>query len=103
VLFRSSPAPPVIVVMSDHGPSGEFSTVDPLASDIEVRASNFMAAMTPGHPDLLAGRPTPVNLFGILFAAYLDRPREHLADSIWAWKSASYFDVVEVPVTGWAP
>ncbi len=100
----ASSAPPVIVVMSDHGPSGEFSTVKPFTSDIQLRASNFLAALTPDHPDLLAERPTPVNLFGTLLGAYLGTPTERRPDTIWAWKSASYLDVVEVPpITGWTP
>ena len=99
---KASAVPPVVVVMSDHGPMGDFSTVTPLTSDIGLRASSFMAAVTPGHPDVLADRPTPVNLFGALFAAYLDRPAQPVPDSIWAWRNGSYIDTVEVPpITGW--
>ena len=62
-----------------------------------------MAALTPGHPDLLADRPTPVNLFGALFGAYLDLPTQRLPDTIWAWPDGgSYLDAVEVPpIAGW--
>ena len=99
---KASAIDPVVVVMSDHGPMGDFSTLTPLTSDIGLRASSFMAALTPGHPDVLADRPTPVNLFGALFAAYLDRPAQPVPDSIWAWENGSYIDTVEVPpIPGW--
>ena len=94
---------PVMIVMSDHGPGPGFSTVAPFTSDLEVRASNFMAVLSPGHPDLLAERPSPVNLFGTLFEAYLGRPQQRVPDSIWAWPDGgSYLDAVKVPpIAGW--
>jgi hypothetical protein len=101
-IMAASAIPPVIVVMSDHGPAGGFSTIKPLSTDTDIRASSFMAALAPGHPDLLADRPTPVNLFAVLFDAYLDRHDERVPDSIWAWQNDSYLDAVEVPpITGW--
>jgi len=97
----STSRPPVIVVMSDHGPGVTFSTSDPLAGGFEVRASNFMAAATPGHPDLIGDHLTPVNLFATLLDAYLDDHFERQPDSIWAWLD-SYLDATEAPpITGW--
>jgi hypothetical protein len=99
----ASAVEPVVIVMSDHGPGPGFSTVAPLTSDLEIRASNFMAVLAPGHPDLLAERPSPVNLFGTLFAAYFGRPQQRVSDSIYAWPDGgSYLDAVKVPpIDGW--
>jgi hypothetical protein len=102
-ILATSASPPVIVVFSDHGPAAGFSTITPLASDLEVRASSFMAALTPGHVGLFTDiGPTPVNVFGTLFNAYLGTDIPHQDDSIWAWKGESYIDVVEAPpIEGW--
>ena len=90
----------VVVVMSDHGPMAGFSLASPLSSDLEIRSSNFMAALTPGHPGLIGDHMTPVNLFPTLFDAYLDVHVDRQPDSIWAWRQ-SYIDAVEVsPVQG---
>jgi len=92
----------VMVVMSDHGPAAGFSTVDPLHSAIETRASNFMAAATPGHPGLIGDHLSPVNLFPALFDAYLGVHVDRQPDSIWAWRD-SYIDAVEAPpIPGWS-
>lgn len=91
----------VVVVMSDHGPVAGFSTVKPLDSDYRTRASNFMAARTPGHPGLIGSQMTPVNVFVALFDAYLAIHTPRQPDSIWAWRD-SYLDAVEVaPIEGW--
>ena len=102
-ILAASARPPVIVVFSDHGPAAGFSTITPLDSDLEVRASSFMGALTPEHAGLFTSvRPTPVNVFGTLFNAYLGTAIEHQPDSIWAWQGESYIDVVEVPpIEGW--
>jgi hypothetical protein len=56
----------VIIVMSDHGYGFEL-----LQGDTQARLGNLFAARTPAAPDLFSDPPTPVNLFGILFNAYL--------------------------------
>ena len=100
-IIAVSDRPPVIVVMSDHGPGDGFNADDPFTSDLQVRASNFMATLAPGHPGLMASRPTPVNLFPTLFGAYLGKDIPHQPDSIWAYRD-SYIDSVEVPpIEGW--
>ena len=101
-ILASSKQPPVIVVMSDHGPGSDFSWTDPLHSDYVARASNLMAAYTPGHPGLIGDRLTPVNLFPTLFDAYLGVHVERQPDTIWAWRDSD-IDAIEVPpVPGWA-
>lgn len=69
---RKEQAPPIIILMSDHGP-GEFQ-VDldhPDETVIRTRMRNFFAAYTPDHPDLFGSNPTPVNVLPMLMNAYL--------------------------------
>ena len=56
----------VIVVMSDHGYGFE-----PALGDTQAKLANLLAARTPDAPGLLAGGPTPVNWFKVLFNQYL--------------------------------
>lgn len=102
-LRASSATPPVIVVMSDHGPATDFSTEAPFTGNYEVRASNLMAASTPGHPGLIGDHLTPVNLFPTLLDGYAGGSRPRQADTIWGWEG-SYIDAVQAPaITGWVP
>jgi hypothetical protein len=57
--------------MSDHGYKKPLS-------DVQARLATLFAASTPGHPELLADAPTPVNLMPRLLNAYLglELPRE---------------------------
>jgi len=99
-VIASEPAA-AIVVFSDHGPPVGFAFEDPLSKGTDERASNFMAARTPGHPGLIGDRMTPVNVFPALLDAYLGIKVARQPDSIFAWRD-SYLDVVEVPITGQA-
>ena len=97
----SSSTPPVIVVMSDHGPATDFSTEAPFSGNYEVRASNLMAAATPGHPGLIGDHLTPINLFPTLLDAYVGGSRPRQPDTIWGWRG-SYLDVIPAPpIPGW--
>jgi len=101
-ILENSATPPVIIVMSDHGPGADFSWTAPDASDYVSRASNFMAAYTPGHPGLIGDRLTPVNLFPTLFDPYLGVHVDRQPDTIWAWRGDAYLDAIEAPpVPGW--
>jgi hypothetical protein len=64
--MQARDAPPVIVVMADHG-----YIQDVRADDIQSRFANLFAAFTPGAPGLLADAPTPVNLMPRLLNRYL--------------------------------
>lgn len=55
---------PVIIVMSDHGYSHDFS-------DTQARLSNLFAAYTPQAPGLFADAPTLVNVLPILFNRFV--------------------------------
>ena len=102
VRATAGPAP-VIVVFSDHGPVGAFKTADPLGAAIETRASDFLAASTPGHAGLMDEVRSPINLFPALFEAYLGLHIDRQPNSIWGWRG-SYLDAVEAsPIPGWTP
>jgi hypothetical protein len=92
----ASPAPPVIVVFSDHGTGTGFDHLHPLESDLVERTSNILAASTPGHPGLFAEPATPVNIVPMLLRAYFDRPIPLNDDSVWAWRD-SKLDFVRQP------
>jgi hypothetical protein len=61
----------VVVLFSDHG---SLTNVD----GDEERLSNFLAAITPGKPNLFGDQPSPVNILRIVFAEYLGEPFEAL-------------------------
>ena len=55
----------VIVLFSDHG--SRYS----LALKLTEWYHSFLAARTPGHPDLFAADPRPVNLLRTLIPTYV--------------------------------
>jgi len=63
-IIEKSAEPPVMVLMSDHGPSLSDSPLD--------WYGNLFATYTPGHDDLFPEDATPINLFPTLLNAYLD-------------------------------
>jgi hypothetical protein len=65
----------VIIVMSDHGYGFELQQ-----GDVQARIGNLLATRTPGAPDLFDDPPTPVNLFRLLFNAYLGTEFPQLPD-----------------------
>jgi hypothetical protein len=64
--LQAREAPPVIVVMADHGYIHEVQ-----ADDVQSRFANLFAAFTPGATGLLSDPPTPVNLMPRLLNRYL--------------------------------
>jgi len=80
------PDPPVVVVISDHGPGTEIDFDHPATTDLVERSSNFLATFTPGQPHLFDGFTTPVNVFPTLFDGYFGMNVPKAADTIYAWK-----------------
>lgn len=71
-ILANSARPPVILVLSDHGPALDVAT-----DSIEVKLRNLFAAYTPGKTGMFADDVTLVNVFPAMFDAYLgvDLPR----------------------------
>jgi len=70
-LRAAAATPPAIIVFSDHGTDIGFDPRSLATSDLRERTSDFIAALTPGHPDLFAEGVTPINLIGTLANGYL--------------------------------
>lgn len=101
-ILAASSRPPVIVLFSDHGPDISFDTHDPLAADLNIRTSNFIALLAPGHADLLPNDATPVNIFPIVLNAYLGTDLAIQPNEFWAWRTgSSILDYVELDPRTW--
>jgi hypothetical protein len=98
----ASASPPVIFVVSDHGPDFDFSDADPLAYNLDDRTSNFTAVFVPNRDDVIADDITLVNLFPAVLNGILgwDLPRS--PDRFWAWPAnGSILDFVELDPATW--
>ena len=88
-ILAAEDEPPVIVIMSDHGPGIDFDVSDPLGSDLDDRTSNFLAILSPGKPDLFPPGTTPVNVLSRVLNAYLGTALPLQPDTVWAWPTGS--------------
>ncbi len=75
-ILRLSSEPPVIVLWADHGSASRMDWVeaDPREVDPELvleRTGILFAALTPGEEDVYPDDPSPIDLFRLLFDAYL--------------------------------
>jgi hypothetical protein len=94
--LRSAAAtPPVIVVFSDHGTDVDWDDNTPMTSDLAERTSSFLAALTPGHPDLFGEPTTPVNIIGTLTNAYMGTAVPRQPDETYAY-DGSVLNVVPI-------
>ena len=95
--------PPVIVIVSDHGPGIDFDGQDPLGSDLDDRTSNFLAILSPGRPALFPPGTTPVNVLPRVINAYLGTSLPLQPDTVWAWRTgSSVLDLVPLDPRRWA-
>jgi hypothetical protein len=81
--------PPVIIILSDHGPGIDFDVQDPLGSDLDDRTSNFLAILSPGQSRLLPPGTTPINVLPRVLNAYLGTSLPLQPDTLWAWRTGS--------------
>ena len=90
-LLRYSPHPPIIVLQSDHGPSGRLDLGSVEKSDVHERMAILNALYLPGiaadwqHKDM-----TPVNTFRIILNHYF-------GDSLPLFPNRNYFDTWDKP------
>jgi hypothetical protein len=94
-LLDESPTPPVIILISDHGPNLR-SGLD-AAEQREVRLANLTAMYLPGAPDgFLPPDATPVNHLRRVFDLYFDAGLPLLPDRYFVSEYQSPFDLTEV-------
>jgi hypothetical protein len=89
-------------VFSDHGPDFDFSDADPLAYDLDVRTSNFIAVRAPGEADAVPDDLTLVNLLPTVLDRELGWTLPKQPDRFWAWpRNGSIIDFVELDPGTW--
>jgi hypothetical protein len=96
-ITASSPTPPIVIVMSDHGPRGEG--VDPAtATDDELRTAfgTLFAASTPGFEDVFPDDVTPAQVMAYLLNVYFDAEMPIPASGTFASGGDAPFQLTEV-------
>lgn len=98
-LIAESPRPPVIILMSDHGPNLKENLA--IADERRIRLGNMTAMYLPGAPaDLLPADATPVNHLRRVFNFYFNAGFPLLPDRYFASTYARPFELVEVGADG---
>jgi hypothetical protein len=70
-LLRNSATPPVIILMSDHGPGSRLDWDYVENTDLVERFAILHAMYLPGMEGLsLGNQPSPVNVFRMIFDLY---------------------------------
>jgi hypothetical protein len=108
-ILANSAKPPIIVLLSDHGPRSEaqFSGIDPADSNLRECMSNLTAIFLPPRPGVagtssqscgLYPSMTPVNIFRVILNDYFGAKLPLLPDKVFfscPWYYA-YHDVTEI-------
>jgi len=90
-ILATSPQPPVIIVMSDHG--SRSRALDPEEADDDLLRERFgtlFAAYTPGRTSVFPDDVTPAEVTGRLFDAYFGMPFVAPGDGIFASEDDHY-------------
>jgi hypothetical protein len=90
-VLATSATPPIVIIMSDHGPS-----LDVNLSNVETRLRNLFAARTPGHEGMFADDVTLVNVFPSIFETYLGVALPKATEAIYGPGPRGLFDPVAV-------
>jgi len=99
-ILEQSDKPPIIYIMSDHGPGAEFTYYDVSDLGIYERFSNFSAVYYPDQNySVFSQVKSPVNMFRVMFNQYFGTNFTYLPDdtkNTSAWYSPFNFtDVTE--------
>ncbi len=82
--IANAPDPPVIVLLSDHGPRSGIYWGDPQASDLHECTGNLTAVLLPGmNSKGLYASITPVNLFRVILNDYFHADLPLLPDKVY--------------------
>ncbi len=90
-ILATSPRPPIILVLSDHG-----SSLDVTAENAETRLRNLFAAYTPDREALFADDVTLVNVFPTLFSSYLGVDLPRAPETLYTQGPRGLFDPVAI-------
>jgi hypothetical protein len=86
-----SPTPPIIIVMSDHGPrSRRLDPEHPEPELVREQYGTLFAALTPGHPNIYPPDTTPAEIMGRLMHAYFGTPYEDPGTGIFDTKGGAF-------------
>jgi sulfatase-like protein len=92
-VLAGASAPPIILVLSDHGSAAGVSWDDLNDSDLDERTANLFAAMTPGRSGVFPPDVTLVNVFGLLTESYFGRSYDPLPNTAYRWGDSTFPDV----------
>ena len=90
-ILATSPRPPIILVLSDHG-----SSLDVTAENAETRLRNLFAAYTPDREALFADDVTLVNVFPTLLSSYLGVDLPRAPETLYTQGPRGLFDPVAI-------
>ena len=95
-VLAAESAPPVILVLSDHGSAAgvDWNNLD--ASDLDERTANLFVALTPGRSGVFPSDVTLVNVFGLLSESYFARDYDPHPNTAYRWYGSL---AEEVPIS----
>ena len=97
-ILAASPQPPVIIVMSDHGPRSR--PIDPATATPDVLRERFgtlFAAYTPGRSGVFPQDTTPAEVLVDLLNAYFDAQLPQPGSGTFVSEGSRAFNVTRVP------
>ena len=97
-ILAASPQPPVIIVMSDHGPRSR--SIDPATATSDILRERFgtlFAAYTPGHTGVFPADTTPAEVLVDLLNAYFDARLPEPGSGTFVSEGSHAFQVTRVP------